>query len=303
MSNAKAARIEKPGVIRDRGYQPYAGGYTPPNGRWALITRRMLGLMLPQWWVILLLVGALLRLLVGAAILWVKSKIAGVVPPGTPLAQIPNPDDSVLGILVDGTGTMLIAFVLALFAGGGAIADDARAGAFQFYFARAVTKTQYLVGKLVPVLILVGSVAMLPALLLATLRIALCQPGEVVHKLMLAPAALEGGLIETVVLSVTALALSSLSSRRGYVQGAFATLFVLPWIVGGIFVRVTRSPWPALLSIPAHLENVSRFLFRMPDDERTLPVWVSALVLALIVAASVAILRRRLEDIEVVQGS
>jgi ABC-2 type transport system permease protein len=301
---AKIARVEKPGVIRDRGYQPYAGAYTPTQGRWALIARRMLRLLMPQWWVILLLVGAGLRLLLGAAVVWIKSKLAGALPAGAPIATIPNPDDSVLGILVDGTGTMLIAFMLALLAGGGAIADDARAGAFQFYFARPVSKLQYLVGKLVPALVLVGAVAIIPPLLLALLRIALCQPGEVLHKLPLVPAALGGGAIETVVLSLLALALSSLSSRRGYVQGAYATLFILPWIVGGIFTRVMRSPWPALLSIPAHLENVSRFLFRMRiDDEPTLPVWLSATVLWAIVAVSIAILRRRLEDIEVVQGS
>jgi hypothetical protein len=301
---AKVARVEKAGVIRDRGYQPYTGEYTPQSERWALIARRMLRLTMPQWWVILLLVGALLRLLIGAAVLWVKSKIGAVAPAGTPLGMMPNPDDSVLGILIDGSGTMLIAFVLALFAGGGAIADDARAGAFQFYFARPVTKLQYLAGKLVPVLILVGSVAIVPPLLLALFRIALSQSDEVLHKLPLALAALGAGAIETLVLSLPALALSATSSRRGYVQGAYATLFLLPWIVGGIFVRVTRSPWPALLSIPTHLENVARFFFRVPpDDERLLPVWLSATLLALLVAGSIALLRKRLETVEVVAGS
>jgi hypothetical protein len=300
---AKVARIEKPGAIRDRGYQPYVGGYTPESGRWALIAGRMLKLTMPQWWVILLLVGVLLRLLGEAIWMWLKTKIAGAVPPGTPLGDIPNVDSSILAIL-NGSGTLLIAFVLALFVGGAAIADDARAGAFQFYFARSVTKVQYLIGKLVPVLVLVGSAAIVPAVLLATLRLALCQSGEVMQKLPLEPAALGAGVIETLVLSLPALALSATSSRRGYVQGIYAMLFLLPWVVGGIFVRITRSAWPKLLSIPAHLENVARFLLRMPaGDDLSLPVWVSALVLAAIVAGSIVMLRRRLDDIEVVQGS
>src|SRR5260370_42386593 len=99
------------------------------------------------------------------------------------------------------------------------------------------------------------------------------------HKLPLALASLAGGAIETLVLSLPALALSATSSRRGYVQGAYATLFLVPWLVGGIFVHVTGSPWPALLSIPAHRENVLRFLFRMPADVTLLQVWLSAAVL------------------------
>jgi hypothetical protein len=135
------------------------------------------------------------------------------------------------------------------------------------------------------------------------MRLGLAPQGEALGKVPLVLAALGAGLIETLVLSLPALALSSLSSRRGLVQGGYATLFLLPWIVGGIFVRVTRSPWPGVLSIPAQLENVARFLFRMPSDERTLPVWLSAALLTALVAGSIAILRRRLDDVEVVQGS
>jgi ABC-2 type transport system permease protein len=301
---AKVARVEKPGVIRDRGYQPYTGAYTPQAGRWALITRRMLRLAVPQWWVILIIVGAALRLLGGALVVWFVTKTMGLVPPGTPVDQMPNPDNSVLGIIVDGTGTLVLSFMLALFIGGGAIADDARVGAFQFYFARPVTKTQYLVGKLVPVLVLVGSITIGPGVLLALLRIALLPTGdEALHKLPIALAAIATGAIVTVVLSLPALALSATSSRRGYVQGAYATLFVLPWLLGGIFAASTRSPWANILSLPAHLANVGQYLFRMPHGDRALPVWVSGLVLAAVVVGAFVWLRRRLEDIEVVQGS
>ena len=308
---AKAARVEKAGVIRDQGYQPYTGSYTPQGGRWALIAGRMLKLTLPQWWVILIIVAAALRLLVGGAALWIKWKLTGAMPsaadlpPGMTLPTVANPDESVLAILVDASGTLLLAFILALFAGGSAIADDARVGAFQFYFARAVTKMQYLVGKLVPLLVLVGAVVIVPTMLLAVLRISLAPTGaEALHKLPLLFAALGGGIVTTLTLSLPALALSATSSRRGYVHGAYATLFVLPWVVGGILSRLTRSAWPSLLSLPAHLENVSRFFFRMRvADAPTLPVWVSAVVLAAVIVGSFVELRRRLDNIEVVQGS
>jgi hypothetical protein len=110
------------------------------------------------------------------------------------------------------------------------------------------------------------------------------------------------GTIEALVLAVPAVAISSLSRRRAYVQGGYAILYLLPWIVGGIFVRVTRSAWPALFSVPAHLENLARFVFRQPLEEgqRALPVWISAAFVALLVAGSFALLRKRLSAVEVV---
>ena len=74
-------------------------------------------------------------------------------------------------------GTMTLAFLIALFAGAGQVADDTRAGAFQFYFARPVTRDQYLVGKVMPVVVLTMFIALVPALLLSLLRLALLPSG------------------------------------------------------------------------------------------------------------------------------
>lgn len=290
----------KEGTILDRGYTRYEGTYTPEASRWGVIARRMLRMSARQWWAILLLIAVVLPTLGAGIVMWLHSKLMAMAPPG---AKIEPPDVYVLWIATSAWGTLLIAFLLALFAGAAQVADDARAGAFQFYFARPVTREQYLVGKLVPVLTLVTFVCVLPPLILALLRLALLQNGdEVLHKLPLVGSAIAFGLIEALVLAVPAMAISSLSRRRVYVQGGYATLFLLPWIVGGIFAARLRSPWPSLLSIPTQLENLAYFVYRMPppENERLLPAWVSAAVLAALVAGSLAILRRRLADVEVI---
>ena len=97
--------------------RPTAAATRRQAGRWSLIAGRMLRLTMPQWWVILIIIAAGFRLLVGGAALWIKWKLVGSLPPGAELppgmtlASLPNPDDSVLGILVDGSGTMLLGFV------------------------------------------------------------------------------------------------------------------------------------------------------------------------------------------------
>ncbi|HEX9105525.1 MAG TPA: ABC transporter permease subunit [Polyangia bacterium] len=295
---AKPAKLTAPkeGTILDRGYTPYAGRYTPEASRWKVIAGRMLRMSARQWWAILILIATVIPLLVAAVQMWIMSKIYAMAPPGV---QVASPDSFVMLPW----GTMTLAFLIALFAGAGQVADDTRAGAFQFYFARPVTRDQYLVGKVVPVVVLTMFIALVPALLLSLLRLALLPSGaEVLKKLPLVGATLLIGALESLVLAIPAVAISSLSRRRAYVQGGYAILYLLPWILGGIFVKVTRSAWPALLSVPAHLENLARFVYRqpLPEGERALPVWISAAFVALLVGGSLALLRKRLSSVEVI---
>lgn len=296
MKNAAKVSAPKEGSILDRGYQRYTGSYTPGSSRWRVIARRMLRMSARQWWAIVLFIVTAGPLIWFAGKMWLMSKILAMAPPGMPV----EPLDSIAMLP---TGTMTLGFMMALFAGAGQVATDARSGAFQFYFARPVTREQYLVGKLVPAVVLTMCITLGPALLLAGLRVALLPTSaELPHHLPILGGAVIVGVVEALVLAVPAVAISSLSNRTFYVQAGYATLYLLPWIVGGIFVGVSRSPWPALFSIPAHLENVARLLYRLPlpEHERALPVWISALFLAALVAGALALLRRRLGSVEVV---
>ncbi len=69
--------------------------------------------------------------------------------------------------------------------------------------------------------------------------------------------------------------------------------------MGRLFATATREPWPALLSIPTHVATVGRALLGLPANPReSFPAWVSALMLALLLAASALLLRRRLGRVE-----
>jgi hypothetical protein len=299
MTDAATKKKEaKRGAIRDQGYQRYEGRYTPDRGRWALIAGRMLKMTARQPWVMVMLILAIFPALVAGVLMYIGAKMyaAGMAPA--------KPDGLVYALLGGWKLSLLLSFLTALFAGGGAVADDARGGAFQFYFARPITREQYLTGKLLPPVVLTACVSLAPAVLLAFLRLALAKDGaDALESALLPVQAVGFGMILAIVLGVPVVALSSLSRGRGYVQGLFAGVFLLPWILGSIFVNVTRSPWPAILSIPTHLDNLGNFIFRTPtDDLHKLPVWLSVAFLAALVTGSIALLRRRLAAMEVIGG-
>ena len=137
-----------------------------------MIASRTLRMAARQWWAILLMIATVVPLS------WcgvphvdhVEAARRGAA--GLPACPRPT------RIVILPGGTMTLAFLLALFAGAGQVADDTRAGAFQFYFARPVTRDQYLVGKVVPVLTLTLFITLGPALLLSLLRLALLPNGR-----------------------------------------------------------------------------------------------------------------------------
>jgi ABC-type transport system involved in multi-copper enzyme maturation permease subunit len=299
---AASAAAAKAGAIADRGYTQYTGTHTPPSRRGRVVARHALRQTAKQPWVIVTLTLTLFPLLGVIGWMWLKGRMAATPAlEGTPLAE--GSLDAIVCAFGTHWSTLLLSFFMALFAGGGAIADDARAGAFQFYFARPLARDQYLWGKLVAVVTLTALVALVPPSLLAIFRLSLTgSASELVHKLPVLAAALALGAIVAVSLATPALALSSLSKRSGLAQAGFAGLFLLPWVGGGILAGLTRSAWPKLLSLPAHFDNLGRALFALPlaPGERALPVWVSCAFLAALVAASLTVARRQLDSFEVI---
>lgn len=282
-------------VIRERGYRPYDGMRLPAVGRAQLIGRRTLGLLFRQPWVIILLIFACFPTLIFGAIVYIQIRMQALGGPPTPVGQY------LLDLLTQPYGNGLIGFGMALVAGGAAISDDIRAGATQFYFARPLTTAAYAVGKLLPVLLLVALTLLVPMLLVALLRLSVsASASELTQGLALLGEAALAGALQVLVLSLPALALSSLTSSSGYARGGFAALYLFPWAVGKLFAGATRGPWPALLSIPTHVDTVGRALLGLRADpqHQSFPVWVSALVLALLLAGAALLLRRRLLRVE-----
>jgi hypothetical protein len=157
----------------------------------------------------------------------------------------------------------------------------------------------------VPLVIVVALVTVGPALLLGVLRMGLARDGsDALRQLPLLGRVLAVGLVQAVMLAVPAVALSSLSPRRGLVQGGYAAFYLLPWILGGITAKLVRSAWPAVLSLPAQVESVAVLVFqrKVEANDLVLPWLPTVIVMAAIVVGAVALLRWRLNSIEVVSG-
>ena len=194
----------------------------------------------------------------------------------------------------------LFVFFITIYAGSGLIADDIRANALQLYLSRPVTRTQYVGGKLAVLMAALALVTWVPAMLLLALQSLFAgDTGFVRGNLFLVPAITLFSLIQMVTASFMILALSSLSKSRWFVAVMYAGVVFFTQSIFAATRIATDSTAFSWVAVFANLLQIGDVIFRLPPRYGTPPV-VSAGVLFAVLAASAAVLRRRIRAIEVV---
>ena len=117
--------------------------------------------------------------------------------------------------------------------------------------------------------------------------------------LLLIPAILAYSVVHITLSAFLILALSSMSKSRWFVAILYAGLAFFTHAVFGVLGAAVEGSAFSWVSIFANVRQVGDVLFRLPPRHDTHPL-ISAAVIALIVAASALVLRRRIRAVEVV---
>jgi ABC-type transport system involved in multi-copper enzyme maturation permease subunit len=284
-------------TIRDLGYSRYEGARLPHRSRFRVLIARTLSLAWASGLVKTTLILGMFPMVVAGVVVFLKVKAQQVLAAKGVPVQIEDPSYWVFYTVY--WCQIWFAFAMSLLVAAPAISEDVRTGAFQFYFARPVSRSHYLVGKLVPVAVLVLIVCAAPGLLVALLRVALSRDGdEALRTLPLLLKTLIYVPLFAATLALPPIALSSLSRRSGTVQGGWAALFFLPWILGEGMASATGVSYVALVSIPTNLRLVGQHLYGMTPSYPIPWYYPTAILLGLCVASAVLLLRR-LDKVEV----
>ncbi|MCB9555067.1 MAG: ABC transporter permease subunit [Deltaproteobacteria bacterium] len=296
MSSADGSRI------RDIGYAAYDGRRLPHSSRFAVLGRNTLSLFWKSGLVKTIFILGMIPLVICAVVMFLKMSSAAALRS----RQLPVPDmlqNAEFWIFNCAFWCQIwFCFAMSLVAGTASIADDVRTGALHFYFARPVSKSHYVVGKLLAVGTLVGGLVLLPALLMASMPLLFSDGVELTvgTKLGLMLGALAYGLIATAALTLPAIALSSLTSKSSYAMGGWTALFFLPWVLGEGTASVANTPYLALLSIPTNLRVVGGVLMGRPQEIAIPWLW-SVIMLVLFSIAALALLWRQLDRAEIIK--
>jgi len=247
------------GRIHDLGYQRYVGTRRPPSTRWIVIMRHQIATAWKTWWryKTAIALAVIVTFVFGGYMYFSSEAMSRLATLGG--GGLLKWVDAALPQAIE--NYCRVAFYVTLTIGAGAIAGDVQTGAFTFYFARSVRPRDYVLGKLVGFATLVGAITIGGPLVLALIRLGVCDSwDEVVAHLSIVPEALAVGVLATLVYATVPLAFSALVPNRRTALALWAAYYL---VFGAIAQRVgaTSGGEYAMIDLLAAVRTVGYHLF------------------------------------------
>ncbi len=186
---------------------------------------------------------------------------------------------------------IFILLLLSVFIGAELISKDFKTNAIPLYFARPITKSDYIKGKISILLFYLLAFTLVPGILLILFKFIFT--GNFPNSRILLSAVVYPVLIG-LFFSAYTLLLSSLSNNEKFVKIAIFFIYILSDIIFGILKNILKSKYFGLISIRVNLKNFAASLFNTQSDFG-FSGWYSGLILLLISSLFIFILYRRVE--------
>ncbi|MBA2339194.1 MAG: ABC transporter permease [Pyrinomonadaceae bacterium] len=213
-----------------------------------------------------------------------------------------------------------LAFFLTVLAGPPLVSRDLANNALPLYLYRPFSRAEYVLGKLSVIVVLLSLITWVPGLLLFALQAYLEGAGWLWSNLWMSGAIFIGSITWIVLLALLALAVSAWVKWRVVASGTLLGMFLIPSVFGAIVNNLFLTRMGHLISLGDLIKNIWRGLFghfvREADRYRTdsirgrgfvdvvllePPLWACWLMIALVCAACLWLLARKIRAYEVVK--
>jgi ABC-2 type transport system permease protein len=212
------------------------------------------------------------------------------------------------------------AFFVTLLIGPPLVSRDLRNNALPLYLCRPFSRTEYVLGKMSVLLILLSLITWVPQLLLFFFQAYLEGWTWLKENFWMSNAIFLSGVVWILLLGLLSQAISALVKWRVVASGALLGLFFIPSVFGEIFNQIFLTRWGSIISISAMMRNLYAGLFgtfvrehqppiRIVDIEDNVrefilmepPLWCSWAMVFLICVICLALLARKVKAYEVVR--
>ncbi|HET9788972.1 MAG TPA: hypothetical protein VFP47_17680 [Pyrinomonadaceae bacterium] len=305
-------------AVYEQTYKRYAGALTPEWSRFLIIPRHALRATFNSKLFILFFVICFVPLLVEAILIYLRYNVGALGAFSINVRELIPVDAFFFEVWVNVQHSF--AFLLALIIGPPMVSRDLRNNALPLYLCRPFSRTEYVIGKMSVLLILLSLITWIPQLLLFFLQSYLEGFAWFSANLWIASSIVIAGLLWILMLALLTQTISALVKWRVVASGALVALFLIPSAFGLFINEVFRTQWGNVISLIASVKNVTSGLFGtfdrvaetrlMRDVEGQVigeivilepPLWVFWTVLFLLCALCLALLSWRVKAYEVVK--
>lgn len=305
-------------AVYEQTYRRYAGALTPEWSRFLIIPRHTLRGVFNSKLFTAFFVLCFIPLLVEAILIYLHHNFTAIAAMNVNVRELVPIDGSFFQTFVNIQGGF--AFILALLVGPPLVSRDLRNNALPLYLCRPFSRTEYVMGKMSVVLLLLSAMTWVPQLLLFLLQSYLEGFSWFRSNLWIASAIIIGSVVWILLLALLSQTISALVKWRIVASGAMLGLFLIPSVFGEFFNQVFLTRWGNLISLGALIKSVTSGLFGTFDrvyqtvavrgfDENSIrevivtepPLWCSWAVLFFICVVCLAILHWKVKAYEVVR--
>ena len=305
-------------AVYEQTYKPYTGKPTPEWSRFLIIPRHAYRGVFNSKLFTAFFVICFVPLLVEAVLIYLHHNVTALAIMEVNVRELLPIDGSFFQTFVSIQAGF--AFFVALLVGPPLVARDLRNNALPLYLCRPFSRTEYVMGKMSVLLILLSAITWVPQLLLFFFQSYLQGFAWFKANLWIASAILISGLVWILLLALLSQTISALVKWRVVASGAMLGLFLIPSVFGEFFNEVFKTRWGSLISLGALMKSVTAGLFRTFDPVYEMvnirdvndvlirempviepPLWCSWAALFLICAICLALLHWKVKAYEVVR--
>jgi ABC-2 type transport system permease protein len=298
-------------AVYKKTYQTYHGALTPERRRFLVIPRYAFEEMRRSRFLSLFFISTLLWPLVCALVIYLHHNLSALKLLNLDADRLISINSTFfltyLGIQSMG------AFFLATFIGPGQISPDLANHALPLYLARPFSRTEYVLGKISVLLVLLSLMTWVPGLLLFALQGYLEGASWMAANGRIAAGLFFGAWIWILLLSLLALALSAWVKWKPAAGALLFGVFFVAAGFGGVINGILRTRWGNLLNISHLIGSVWVSLFEQPMHRgagavffrvfpgEEIPIWCCWAALLAICALCLYLLARKIRGVEVVR--
>ena len=305
-------------AVYEQTYKRYAGPLTPEWNRFLIIPRHAYRAVFSSKLFTAFFVICFLPLLVEAILIYLHHNINAIAIMKINVRELVPIDAYFFQTFINIQGGF--AFFVALLVGPPLVSRDLRNNALPLYLCRPFSRTEYVMGKMSVILILLSLITWVPQLLLFLFQSYLEGFAWFKANLWMINAIVLGGAVWALLLALLTQTISALVKWRVVASGILLGLFFIPTVFGAFVNEVFQTKWGNIISLGALIRNVTAGLFgtfeRATDVVRVRdfsglvvneiqlfepPLWASWVVLFVICAVCLALLSWKVKAYEVVR--
>src|SRR5689334_13781718 len=228
-------------AVYEQTYKRYAGVLTPEWSRFLIIPRHAYRAVFNSKLFTAFFVICFLPLLVEAIMIYLHHNMNALAIFKTNVKELLPIDAYFFQPFVHIQG--YFGFFVALLVGPPLVSRDLRNNALPLYLCRPFTRTEYVLGKMSVILILLSSITWVPQLLLFLFQSYLEGFTWFRTNLWMASAIVIGGLVWALLLALLSQTISALVKWRVVASGALLAVFFIPSIFGEFINVVFLTHW------------------------------------------------------------